>query len=264
MPPRLKHIPSASVQLTPAVLTPRTPHSRAGRAEEVFTKSELEQIGDDDHDSEHPHQQQTVPLLTSSTSENFPPLGYRARGDDYDEREKRTAGRHGHSVLRCLIAKPGLILGSALAVVLFLSIVLSYQRPDILLSAISANETSQSSTPTPTPTPIQDDVSPPINPENIISYENYTHFPLDPLEYREECHKIVGYIMGPMEYWSGEQDVVHPDEFKSGKHPAEGGICSKTITYMLDGHVGLLADLALMAQVAGLARLVSGLGRFSL
>ena len=263
MPPRLKHIPSASVQVAPAVLTPRTPHSRAGRVEEVLTKSELEQIGDeDDHDSEHPHQQQAVPLLASSTSASFPPLGYRARGDDYDGREKHTAGRDAHNVLRWLIAKSGLIFGSALAFVLFLSIVLSYQRPDILLSAISANETSLSSTPSPTPiqddvlpptpTPIQDDVLPPTNPENIISYENYTYFPLDPLEYRAECHKIVGHIMGPMKYWSGEQDVVHP---------AEGGICSKTITYMLDGHVGLLADLALMAQVAGLARMVSGLGR---
>ncbi|XP_006454286.1 hypothetical protein AGABI2DRAFT_197199 [Agaricus bisporus var. bisporus H97] len=34
----------------------------------------------------------------------------------------------------------------------------------------------------------------------------------------------------------------------------EAAICSKTITYLLDGEVGLLADLALIAQAAALAR----------
>lgn len=37
--------------------------------------------------------------------------------------------------------------------------------------------------------------------------------------------------------------------------PGKGDkICASTMTYMLDGKVGLMADLALMAQVAALAR----------
>jgi hypothetical protein len=71
----------------------------------------------------------------------------------------------------------------------------------------------------------------------------------------------MGEFMQPMKFWSGEKDVVHHDHIDPGKYPAPEGlptqICSKTITYMLDGHVGLLADLVLMAQAAGLAREVN-------
>ncbi|KAI0067980.1 hypothetical protein BV25DRAFT_1818329 [Artomyces pyxidatus] len=80
------------------------------------------------------------------------------------------------------------------------------------------------------------------------------------MEYRAECHKLTGDMMKPMPYWSDHMhnDVVHHDQIDPGTYPLPEGertqICSKTITYMLDGHVGLLADLALMAQVAGLAR----------
>jgi hypothetical protein len=267
MPPRLKNVPAASARMQPGLLTPRTPHSRAGRAEEAVTELELEQIGHDEDYHDHADQHQRVPLLASSTSVDFPPPGYRARGDDYDDRDKQTTSRDSRSVIRWLVANSGLVLGSTLALVLFLSIVLSYKRPDVLLSAIGIDEAS----PSPSPTPIQDDVLPPINPEYIISYENYTRFPLDPIEYKTECHKLMGEVMGPMGFWSGQQDVVHHDDIKAGKHTAAAGwqtqICSKTITYMLDGHVGLLADLALMAQVAGLARMVSvgfGVSRCSL
>jgi hypothetical protein len=61
-------------------------------------------------------------------------------------------------------------------------------------------------------------------------------------------------------YWEphemGVMDVVHHDDKHDYKLP-EGqrtAVCSSTITYMLDGQVGLLADLALMAQAAALAR----------
>jgi hypothetical protein len=151
----------------------------------------------------------------------------------------------------------GLIFGSILALVLFIVAILSYKRPDVLLSAVGVAETS----PSPIPTPKQDAATP--HPENIISYANYTRFPLDPLEYKAECHKLMGEVMGAMEFWSGEEDVVHHDEVDPGPYPAPEGlrtqICSKTITYMLDGHVGLLADIALMTQAAALAREVSSL-----
>jgi hypothetical protein len=143
-----------------------------------------------------------------------------------------------------------------MALALLLAIVLSYKRPDILLSFYGIAEVSPSSI----PTPKQDD-TPPSHPENIISYENYTRFPLDPLEYKTECYKLMGELMRSMKFWSGEEDVVHHDQVDPGKYPAPEGLptrfCKKTITYMLDGHVGLLADLALMAQAAGLAREVN-------
>lgn len=257
MPPRLQNVPTASARVQPDQLTPRTPHSRAGRAEEGFTGIELEQFGDDDY-HEHTHQHQIVPLLASSASANFPSSGYRARDDDYDDRSKRATGRNPCNIIQRLVANSGLVLGSALALALFLSIILSYKRPDLLLSAVGATADETSLSPSPTPKP--DDVFPITDLENVISYENYTRFPLDPMEYKAECHKLMGEVMGPMTFWSGQEDVIHHDEIEPENYPAAEGlptrICSKTITYMLDGHVGLLADLALMAQVAGLARMV--------
>jgi len=249
MPPRLSNLPSASARLQSEPLTPRTPHSRSGRAEEAFTEIELEQYGDSDY---HEYaQQQREPLLASSTSAGFPSSGYRARGDDNLDFQKKSRGPL--VVIQWLVSHCGLVFGSALALVLFLTIVLSYKHPDYLLSASGIAESS----PSPIPTPKQDDNSL-LHPENIISYENYTHFPLDPLEYKHECHKLMGGLVPSMKFWSGEKDVVHHDEVGPGKYPAPEGLptqmCNKTITYMLDGHVGLLADLALMAQAAGLAR----------
>lgn len=79
----------------------------------------------------------------------------------------------------------------------------------------------------------------------LISYENYTHFPLTPKQYREECSKMGG--MKHMAYWTDmRMDVPH--------HPAPG-TCKSTITYMLGSEVGLMGDLALLAQVAALADL---------
>ena len=255
MPPRPIKIPIASGRLQPGQPTPRTPHSRSGRAEEGFTEIELEQYGDSDY-REHTLQQQREPLLASSASASFPPSGYRAKGDDDLDIQRKSRGPL--LVMQWLVAHCGLVIGSALALVLLLMTILSYNRPDILRSATGLAEIS----PTPISTPKQVDV-PPLHPENIISYENYSHFPLDPLEYKTECHKLMGEFMRPMKFWSGEQDVVHHDQVDPGKYPAPEGmstqICSKTITYMLDGHVGLLADLALMAQTAGLAREVNRL-----
>jgi hypothetical protein len=247
MPPHLQLLPAASARVPPGQLTPRTPHSRAGRAEEAFTELEMDQFGDGDY-RDYTLQQQSEPLLTSSAGTAFPPSGYRIRGDD-----DRTKGRKQRNIFRWLLANSGLILGSGLAVVLFLMIILSYKRPDVLLSTIGADTTEDAASPIAT-TPEQEDTLS-LDTEHIISYENYTHFPLDPMEYQAECRKLLGELNGP--YWSGQEDVIH-HEAKPGKYPVAEGlptqICSKTITYMLDGYVGLLADLALMAQAAGLAR----------
>ncbi|KAF8273820.1 hypothetical protein EI94DRAFT_1563217 [Lactarius quietus] len=249
-PPRLQNLPlpTASARASPGQLTPRTPHSRAGRAEEAFTELEMDQFGDSDY-REYTLQQQSEPLLASSDSATFPPSGYRVRGDD--DRDTGTEGRNRRNIFLWLLAHPGLTLGSGLAVVLFLMIVLSYKRPDVLLSAVGAEDAAS-----PIATAPKQDDAHSSDPELFISYENYTHFPLDPMEYKAECHKLLGEVNGP-KYWSGQKDVIHHGA-NPGKYPVAEGmptkICSKTITYMLDGHVGLLADLALMAQAAGLAR----------
>ncbi|KAI9445392.1 hypothetical protein H4582DRAFT_2109058 [Lactarius indigo] len=178
---------------------------------------------------------------------------YRARGDD--NRDTRTEGRNLRDISRWLVVNSGLILGSGLAVVLFLMIILSYKHPDVLLSAVGVVESVAS----PTATALKQDDTQPLDTEHVISYENYTHFPLDPMEYKAECHKFMGEVIGPTEFWSGQKDVIH-HEVNQGEYPVAEGLptrtCSKTITYMLDGRVGLLADLALMAQAAGLARQV--------
>lgn len=61
-------------------------------------------------------------------------------------------------------------------------------------------------------------------------------------------------------YWvtpeHGIMDVAHHDDV-TDYHLPEGErttVCSSTVTYQLDGHVGLVAELALMAQAAALAR----------
>lgn len=49
-------------------------------------------------------------------------------------------------------------------------------------------------------------------------------------------------------YWHDlKVDVAHPSD-------PEANICSSTLTYMLDGFVGVATDLAYLAQFAGLAR----------
>ncbi|EEB92437.1 hypothetical protein MPER_09052 [Moniliophthora perniciosa FA553] len=68
-----------------------------------------------------------------------------------------------------------------------------------------------------------------------------------------ECAEVMGGFHHHGGYWEpdpmGTMDVVHADE-----EDETSEICPSTITYMLSGRVGLVADLALMAQAAALAR----------
>ena len=87
---------------------------------------------------------------------------------------------------------------------------------------------------------------------SLISYENYTEFPLTPKQYRAECRKMHHGEMRHMAYWTDMAvDVPHP---ASG---SDSGVCKSTITYMLGSEVGLMGDLGLLAQVASLADSVS-------
>jgi hypothetical protein len=82
----------------------------------------------------------------------------------------------------------------------------------------------------------------------LISYENHTTFPLTPKQYQAECRKV-NKEMRHMAYWTDMMmDVPHSSAY---------GVCKSTVTYMLGAEVGLMGELALLAQVAALADSVS-------
>lgn len=96
------------------VLTPRTPHSRAGRAEEAFTEVELEQLGDDERsDYQTYRQQQSEPLLAPPLSSSFAATGYRSKGDDSRKQESQAK-----RALLAALANTPLALGCLLAFLL--------------------------------------------------------------------------------------------------------------------------------------------------
>ncbi|KAJ7070693.1 hypothetical protein C8F01DRAFT_390598 [Mycena amicta] len=238
-------------------LTPRTPHSRAGRAEEAFTAAELEQIDFDDDEYNSVVQQQNAPLLSSSASDSFPHIGYRSRGDDYDERTAATKQRSGLTAEK-IIARLPLALYSSVAGILLVLVFFSLREPEVLKKYVGVSNVTESAAvdlePISSSQPPHGHVAAGITP---ISYENYTSFPLDPIEYRAECIRLTPEIMKPHPYWTTHEpmDVPHVDEQPGYVVSAsEAPICNRTVTYQLDGWAGLLVDLALISQFAGLAR----------
>ncbi|KAJ7724247.1 hypothetical protein B0H16DRAFT_1666062 [Mycena metata] len=237
------------------LLTPRTPHSRAGRAEESYSASELEQIDlDADEDYGTALQQQNAPLLSSSASDSFPPIGYRSRGDDYHDNAAARKDKWQGLTAEKIIARLPLALYSSVAGILLVLVFFSLREPETLKKYVGVTESSVSvSAEQPLPTPAVDLGTPAVG-TTLISYENYTSFPLDPLQYRAECMKLNSGLMPPMRYWeaSPPRDVPHEDEQPGYEAPSGAPICSRTITYQLDGWAGLMVDLALIAQAAAL------------
>ncbi|TFK68260.1 hypothetical protein BDN72DRAFT_798009 [Pluteus cervinus] len=273
------------------LLTPRTPHSRTGRAEEAFTDVELDDFtnnsnANNDYEHDDRYLNPRAPLLggrdgrlaaTSSASS-----GYRSRGDDYDASSKKDKLFEGLTVPMVMGRLP-LVLGTMAAGFLLVLVFLSVKKPETLQQLVgvqSASATVEAAVATATealdassdskPQGQQQQqvelTPPPSHPSsNTISYSNYTQFPLLPDQYRDECAKLMHGYMSHGDYWNpplhtnGEiPDVEHHDVKPDSTYSLpEGGVntvCKSTITYMLDGKVGLLADLALMAQVAALAR----------
>lgn len=238
-------------------LTPRTPHTRSGTAEEGYTEFELQQLSENDNDYATESHQQTVPLLTSSAGESFPSEGYRSRGDDYREEDKNR--RAGKLDFNTIMARLPLVMGGLAAGFLLVLFVFSYDRPEKLHKYFGAKAPGNG-TSSPESSVPEENTTSPIAPHNLISYVNYTKFPLLATEYRAECYKLNSGYMSHGKYWEphemGVMDVAHHDRKDDYRLP-EGqttAVCSSTITYMLDGEVGLVADLALMAQAAALAR----------
>lgn len=225
---------STATPNTNYILTPRTPHSRAGRAEEAYTEVDL----DNDHDDGTDRLQ--APLLgrNSPTSSS---LGYRGGGDEQDALH---GGPTKTKTKYLSLSKVPLYLGIIVCGVILVAVVLAITAPGRLheiagimpvptnASTLGANETAL----------------------QYISYENYTTFPLTSSQYRHECAVYTGNFMKPMPYWksmdmnsSRPMDVKHSDD-------KDANACLTSITYQLDGTVGLFADLALLAQAAALAR----------
>lgn len=228
-------------------LTPRTPHSRPSRVEENYTDIELEQVRDYDQDHEEAGQlEQTAPLFSSSASDTFPLSRYRSRGD---EASGNSRGRFLNTIFSWLPLIAGVLLAGFLLVLVFIS----SKSPDILLRYFGVSVTNETS-----PIPFdstESNLTTPSPSHDGLSYENYTKFPLLPSEYLAECYKLHAGYMSHGDYWEphrmGVLDVHHDDQLAESQPPT---VCTSTITYMLDGEVGLLADLALMAQAAALAR----------
>ncbi|KAI0095105.1 hypothetical protein BDY19DRAFT_916313 [Irpex rosettiformis] len=265
MPRNTLNLSAAWTDNTDYNIVPRTPHSRSGRAEEGFTEEDL-------HDADATsfatyREEQREPLLASSTSTSFPTTGYRSSGDDGGAKRSKLKPLTGKSVL----SYTPLLVGVIAAGVLLSLVVVSLTRPKVLDDAIGFSEHANTvlassaiaddvvvATPQ-RPQPSFVDTIPPTGYE--ISYENYTKFPLTGDEYRHECALYMSRMkMAHGAYWKapphGTMDVAHhdavPDYVLPESVPMK--VCSKTITYQLDGRVGLVADLALMAQAAAFAR----------
>ena len=224
-------------------LTPRSPHAAGGprtsRLEQGFVEVHLSEVNGVDVEDDQ-ETLQFAPLLASSSTARFAlhnSGGRRpivARNDD--GRKKLTAGEF----MSLLASKLSLAVGVFTGVVLLFLLVMSLTRPQVLHRYIGTNTTLSLDS---------EAHSASHKADGLLSYGNYTRFPLQPYDYLRECAKLHKGYMQHGDYWDvdhmGGLDVEHADD---------SSICSKTITYMLDGTVGLTADLAIMAQAAALAR----------
>ena len=234
-------------------LTPRTPHSgsRTSRAEQGFSKlqivEEADVVEDDGGDTF-----QSAPLLASSSSARFS----RRNTQQPPTSTKLKILNRSAVILSTTISRLPLVVGILTAGILLLLTVLSFTRREALHKYVGAKAPNITSTsgsktgPTTSPSPLQEEHG-----VHLLSYENYTTFPLYPLQYLAECKKLNSGYMRHGDYWDitpmGVIDTAHHDPSATG---GKARVCSSSITYMLDGTVGLTADLALMAQAAALAR----------
>ena len=236
-------------------LTPRTPHSgsRTSQAEQGFAKLQIvEEANDGEGDGGDALQ--FAPLLASSSSARFS----RRNIQQPPTRTKFWILDRSAVILSTAISRLPLVAGIITAGILLLLTVLSFTRREALHKYVGAKAPNISSTSGSKAGPTASPPSSPLQQEHgihLLSYENYTTFPLYPLQYLAECKKLnLGY-MRHGDYWSiglmGAIDTTHHDPSATG---GKARVCSSSITYMLDGTVGLTADLALIVQAAALAR----------
>lgn len=256
-----------------SLLSPRTPRSRAsGRPKTTFRDDEEDNYIDEDGQGVHADADevdvpsQEYPLLQSSASATFPtgPEQYiqvpgspiipslRQNRSPRSPRYTRKDAKAMDGKLKTFVDTTPLALGVIGVCVLLVLIILSYNRPDVLRSYILKNNTA-------TPSPSQLGNSKEQQDTSLrIDYSNHTVFPLEPMEYEEECWDLQAKGgMAHGSYWGdarSDSGNTHMLDVPHAHAPGEHGVCSSTITYVLDGNVGLFFDLALIAQTAALAR----------
>ncbi|KAG8747657.1 hypothetical protein FRC10_000200 [Ceratobasidium sp. 414] len=243
-------------------LVPRTPHSRSGG--QTFRESATIDFDSDDlQDGVNEsyalaQQSQLAPLLASSASASF--------GDDVHLQTHQPSHTGSRSYRRYSSAWSfkeitkylPLILGALFAVTTCILVIVSINWPNALQGLVAETPLPSHA---PDVMPIQNssvvsENAPAVNETTShdhtakpIDYSAYSTFPLTPEQYRTECWKQQanahhgGYWYKPP---GGVADVAHS--------ATKGKVCSSTITFMFDGDRGLMADLALIAQLAGLAR----------
>jgi len=253
---------ATAVPYTSEQLTPRTPHnvnngSRTSRAEQGFAKLQLSEADDDVYDEQNTLQ--SAPLLASSSTARFSIRSSRGRPNPPTKNavQKSVMVLHPTQILSVAVSRLPLAFGIFMGGVLLILIVLSFTRPDALHKYIGAKAPSALSAPSTLSAPSAlgtTSPSPPESKANLLSYENYTTFPLHTQEYVLQCTKQHQGYMAHGDYWD-----ISPMGALDVKHDADVSICSSTITYMLDGTVGLSADLAIISQAAALAREVRGI-----
>ncbi|KZT56131.1 hypothetical protein CALCODRAFT_330657 [Calocera cornea HHB12733] len=206
-------------------LTARTPHSRAGSFKELQANQPLL-----DHDNDY----------SPNTS-----IPKHTRAHVYDKS-------------RILHYFP-LATASLCGIMLLVLTIISYRRPDVIYWIIGHEDwylsNADNNTSVGEAAPVvhthTGTVEQPQHPNAglVIDYSNYTSFPLTTMEYAAECWKLHQKPHKHGAFWApgnhGVHDVLHTES---------PNVCSSSITYMLDGEIGLAADLALIAQIAGLAR----------
>ncbi len=204
-------------------LTPRSARS--------FQDVSLNEPRNDEIDF-HPHPQ-SLPLLPANDGDKPKPFSVlRAPSLAFAEILKRVP----------------LVLGILVALLLFILVVIAYEQPRALLEA--AGQTAPASL-------VGGDQQSLGELSQHINYSDYTTFPLQPIQYASECWKVIKAHSKHYGYWTtppmGILDVPHADDSNT-THPR----CASTITYQLDGYVGLTAHLAFIAQLAAMATEVSG------
>lgn len=238
-------------------LLPRTPHSgsRTSRAEQGFAKLQLQAVEVNDAEDDERHDTfQSAPLLASSSSARFS-----------SRNTQQSSKFHGQNildqsvvVLSIAISRLPLVAGILTAGILLLLTVLSFTQREALHKYVGAKAPDLPVSTSGIKLGPSASPSSPLEQEHgvhLLSYENYTTFPLHPFQYLTECTKLNRGYMSHGDYWDispkGAIDTAHHDLSATG---GSSRICSSSITYMLDGTVGLTADLALIAQAAALAR----------
>lgn len=254
--------PSLTGNMVSAVPTLPSSHSSAGREEGNYTRTQIDFYSKDSDNHEafsSLEDLQKAPLLHSSESETF--TSFRRTNFSGDSgRNLDKEGKVKPGLVFVILQHFPLIFGSILAVFLLFLAFCSYERPGELDAYFGIIRPIKNTNPASTSSATTSQHTRPHRPapSHVISYENYTRFPLLSSEYWKECSILMGGFMSHGKFWGsgamGAMDVVHFDDqddylLREGDTP----VCTSTITYMLDGKVGLFADLALLAQAAAMA-----------